>query len=164
MIVSRHAAAVTPAPTRLLGIRIPARSSERTERPQQAEHSMLLQLMLAMCFVAGAAVLYLAQASQTSVMEYDIAGLQRQELQLNLKNADLHSVATNLQSFQRIGAIATDQLHMIKPAPSATIWIRPAVPWVPSSPLPEVSTNQATRRSQPLAWMRNFFSFVASSL
>jgi hypothetical protein len=120
--------------------------------------------MLSMCFVAGAAVLYLAQASQTSTMEFNIADLQRQQLQLGLRNADLHATATDLQSFTRIAGLANNELHMIKPAPSATIWIDPVVPWVPAAPVPEVGSAQATRRSQPLAWMRSFVAFVASSL
>jgi hypothetical protein len=125
---------------------------------------MLARLMLATCFVAGAAVLYLAQASQTSVMEFNISELQQQELQLSLRSADLHGTATNLQSFTRIGNLATNQLHMIRPAPSATIWIHPVVPWVPASPLPEASRARAVQESQPLSWMRNFISFVAASL
>jgi cell division protein FtsL len=125
--------------------------------------SILTQLMLAMTCVAIALLLYLTQASQVSVAEFNISDLQRQHTQLHQQNADLSAQATTLQSFRRIDTFATTQLHMVKPGPSPAVWIWPLVPHVESAPPPALSVPAAQRQSQPLAWMTRFASFVKSS-
>lgn len=126
--------------------------------------STLVQLMLAMTCVAAAGLLYLAQASQVSVLQYNLAGLQYQQTTLNAQNASLRATATQLQSLQRIDTAATSQLHMTKPNLSSAIWITaptpPAVTIRPSN----ADTVAAARASQPLAWMASFFTIVRSSL
>lgn len=126
--------------------------------------SVLVQLMLAMTFVAVAALLYLAQASQASVLDYNIAALQAERSQLNSQNAGLQATATSLRSLPRIEAAASTQLHMTTPGMSGTIWIKPVLPTLAAPPLPSYDPRSAQKESQPLAWMKRVFSFVKSSL
>ena len=131
---------------------------------QYVERSVLMRLMFAMFFIAVAAVLYLQQAGQASVLEYNIAALQSEQLQLNMRNANLHASATDLQAPQRIESMATGQLQMLKPDPSNTIWNRPLVPRVAAAPPPDVTLATADRVSSPLAWISRTLSFIKSSL
>lgn len=126
--------------------------------------STLVQLMLAMTCVAAAGLLYLAQASQVSVLQYNIAGLQYQQTTLNAQNASLRASATQLQSLQRIDTAATSQLHMTKPDLSNAIWITSATPPKVTIRPYNADTVAAERASQPLAWMTYFFTVVRSSL
>lgn len=136
----------------------------RQRLAQALGQSVLIQLMLAMTFVALAALLYLAQASQASVLQFNIAGLQDQQAQLTVQNANLRATATSLESVQRIDTIAVRQLHMTTPALSRSVWVEPVIPQVaPIRPF-NADTLSAQRRSQPLAWMRRFVALVRSSL
>src|SRR5579884_2599677 len=72
--------------------------------------SVLVQLMLAMAFIAMAALLYLAQASQASILEYNIAEMQTRQTQLMATNAGLRASATTLQSPTRIDTLASTRL------------------------------------------------------
>jgi len=145
---------------------------------QDLGRSVLVQLLLAMSFVALAALLYLLQASQGSVLAVNIANLQVQRSQLVAQNASLRATATSLQSFRRIDDIATRQLHMTKIDLSNTIWLRPTVPPVgtlqgttagttygPSgAPLWVSQMVAAQHRSEPRGWIERLAAFVKSSL
>jgi len=135
------------------------------ERVAQAVgHAVPVQLALAMSLIACAFMLYLFQASQTSVLEMKIAHQQSTQMQLQLENAALQTSATQLQSIQRVDSIATNQLHMTKLALSQSVWIYPMVPVV-RSPLPAgTDTLTAQRQSEPLSWMVSLVSFVGDSL
>ena len=120
--------------------------------------------MLAMTLMALAALLYLAQASQVSVLQFSIAELQTERTQLALENASLRMVATNLQSVRRVDRLASDQLHMIKPDISTSVWVWPVVPPVPSARTPEADRAAAQQASQPGSWLRRFVRLVLSEL
>jgi cell division protein FtsL len=120
--------------------------------------------MLAMTFVAVAALLYLAQASQASVLEFNIADQQSQQIQLTAQNASLQSTAIALQSLQRVDQIATTQLHMTKPDPSSAIWVRPVIPNVVAIRPLNADTLSAQRQSEPLAWMARVITRIKSVL
>lgn len=122
-----------------------------------------IRLALAMTCIAVAGILYLAQASQVSVLEYNTSYLQAQQVQLDAQNAALRSTATQLQSLQRIDTLATQQLHMTKPDLSTAIWINPIFPRAtPVRPL-NADLVAAMRASQPLSWMQRFIVLVKSS-
>jgi|SRR5579872_6572247 len=124
--------------------------------------SLLMQLMAAMVLIAIAFVIYLYQASQASVLEFSIQDLQQTQLQLSSQNAALQAQLGNLQSTQRIDSIASTQLQMVKPS-VPPVWLQPTVPRFTASPPAEVSVGSARQESQPLAWMHDAISFVASS-
>lgn len=124
--------------------------------------SVLMQLMLAMALVSFAALIYLNQASNVSVLQFSITDLQRQNVELQIENANLYASATSLSSPQRIQSLATSQLHMTKPPYGSIIWIKPVVPAVPE-PAPD-SSLAARQQSQPLAWMRHVIHLVGSAL
>lgn len=151
-----------PTEQRVRGAKLVLADGERLL--QSIQHSTLLQLILAMSFIAMAALMYLAQASQISVLQYNIAGLQSQRADLMSQNANLQATATGLRVVNRIETIATTQLHMIKPGPSATIWVSPVVPAVPRLHLASQSIAAAERRSQPLSWMTSAVSTIRASL
>ena len=102
--------------------------SGRERLSLSAGTSVLIQLALAMSLVAFAAMVYLFQASQVSVLEMNIADMQNQQVQLRIDNAALQTTASSLQSLQRVDAIATNQLHMIRPDISTSMWITSAAP------------------------------------
>jgi cell division protein FtsL len=126
--------------------------------------SVLAQLMIAMCFFALALLFYLAQASQASVIQFNIADLQAQQQQLQINNANLHAQAAALQTAGRIDQAATTQLHMVKPDLGAAIWVRVQIPRVVPYRAQNADTLAAQRQSEPLAWLSNAFSAVKSSL
>ncbi len=141
--------------------------ADRRRPATSIHHSVLLQLMLAMSFIALAAMIYLAQASQASVLQFNIDDLQATRAQLNQQNASLHASVTALQSLQRIDTVATRQLHMTKPDFSNTIWIQPRVPSGSPQIVPLRHTDDvvsAQKQSQPLGWLRRFLRFVKYSL
>jgi cell division protein FtsL len=115
------------------------------------------------CF-AIAGILYLAQASQSSVLEYNISVLQSQQAQLDGQNATLRATATQLQSLQRIDAIATQQLHMARPDLRTAIWINPVLLRAATVHSTHADLVAAERASQPLAWMKRFLRLVRASL
>jgi len=126
--------------------------------------SVPVQLALAMSLIACAFMLYLFQASQTSVLEMNIAHQQATQMQLQLENAALQTSATRLRSIQRVDTIATNQLHMTKLALSQSVWIYPIVPVV-RPPVPAgTDTFTAQRQSEPLSWMYRLATFVGDSL
>lgn len=135
----------------------------RERLAEALSHSPLVQLMLVTTLVAVAFLLYLAQASQLSIVEYDVQDLKVQRMQLNAENANLHTQAAQLQSLRRIGAVAATELHMARPDVSSTIWVQPLAPRVTVSHI-AASTAGAEQRSQPAAWLRRFASLVKSSL
>lgn len=137
---------------------------KRERLGQLTADSTLVQLMLAMTCVAAAGLLYLAQASQVSVLQYNMAGLQYQQTTLSAQNASLRATATQLQSLQRIDTAATSQLHMTKPDLSNAIWITPVTPPAVQIRPSNADTVAAERASQPLAWMSQVFTVVRSSL
>lgn len=138
--------------------------------------SVLVQLLLAMSFVALAALLYLLQASQASVLDVNIAQLQSDRAQLVAQNAALRTTATSLQSLQRVDDLATRQLHMARPDLSRTIWIRPLLPRMVqggtlgadsglSAGDPQgAEMPAAAQRSTPLGWMKRLIALVRASL
>jgi cell division protein FtsL len=126
--------------------------------------SVLVQLMLAMSLVSAAAMLYLAQASQASVIDFDLAEIKAQQIQLNAENAGLHSQANQLQALQRIDALATSSLHMTKPDLTTTVWVKPFVPKVRHVPSFYPTAGAATESSSPLAWTQRFLTAVRNSL
>jgi cell division protein FtsL len=130
---------------------------------QKLHESPLVQLMLAMSLCALALLLYLAQASQASVVQYNIEDLQAQQTRLRANNAILHASATSLQSLQRVDQAATSQLHMTKPELPNTIWVSPPPAQLPAVASVDSDTQAAEQRSTPLAWMSRFADFVKSS-
>jgi cell division protein FtsL len=127
------------------------------------QRSVLLQLMLAMALIAFAALIYLNQAGKESVLQLSISDLQRQQIQLNMRNGNLYAEATSLQGLARIETLATTQLHMIRPSQGSLTWIRPIVPRVAPLP-PDTAGAAAQQRSQPLAWMQHAVQFLAAQL
>jgi cell division protein FtsL len=117
-----------------------------------------------MSLIAFAAMVYLFQASQVSILEMNIGDLQNQQVQLRLDNASLQMTASSLQSIQRVDSIATNQLHMTKPDISTFMWVTPVAPRMPALHGVNDDVLRAQRQSQPLAWMRNAANFVESSL
>jgi len=120
--------------------------------------------MLALTFIALAGLVSLAQASQESVVSYQISSLTDQNIALMSQNANLAATANNLQSLQRIDSAATSTFHMTKPDLSSTVWVRPLVPRVVPVPVVDTSGSQVKHASSPLAWVQNFFTFVKNSL
>jgi cell division protein FtsL len=120
--------------------------------------------MLAMSFTVLAALLYLAQANQASVLDLNIATLQNEQVQLNSQNVDLRATSMSLQSIQRIDSIAINQLHMAKPDASNTIWIYPIIPIVSTPRATGQGGYSAQQDSQPMAWVGRFLNAVQSSL
>lgn len=127
-------------------------------------NSVLVQLALAMTLVAFAAMIYLFQASQMSILEMNISELQNQQVQLRVDNASLQTTAATLQSIPRVDTIATTQMHMTKPDMATFMWISPANPGMPVVHAVNADVVAAERRSQPLAWMKQFLTAVQSSL
>ena len=127
-------------------------------------NSVLIQLALAMSLVAFAAMVYLFQASQYSILEMNIADLQNQQVQLKLDNATLQTTASGLQSIPRVDRIATTQMHMTRPDMGSFMWITPATPRLPVIRAVNADLVDAQRQSQPLAWMQHAAKFVQSSL
>lgn len=127
-------------------------------------NSVLIQLALAMSLVAFAAMVYLFQASQFSILEMNIGDLQNQQVQLKVDNAALQTAASSLQSIQRVDTIATTQMHMTKPDVTTFMWIAPATPRMPVIRAVNADLVAAQRQSQPLTWMRHFATLVQSSL
>lgn len=125
--------------------------------------SVLLQLMLAMALISFAAVIYLNQASKESVVQFNITDLQREQIQLNLRNANLYATATSLQSLGRIETLASTQLHMTQPSQNNVTWIRPVIPRVAPVPV-DMPAASAEQQSQPLAWMQHALQFMAAAL
>lgn len=170
MIGQRNAVlakAVGPARTR-------SRTIERKPKPAQpairrldlhvlVRQSVLAQLMVAMALISFAALIYLNQAGKVSVLQFRITQLQSEQIQLNVRNANLFASATSLQSLQRIENVATTQLHMSSPNLSNVIWVAPTVPRV-AVPPPDPGVAAAQRASQPLAWMRHAIQFVGAQL
>src|SRR5437588_5890464 len=81
--------------------------------------SVLLQLMLAMALISFAALVYLNQASKQSVLEFSNVDLQSQQIELNLRNANLYATAARLTSLNRVKNLASSQLHMSPPSPAS---------------------------------------------
>jgi cell division protein FtsL len=127
------------------------------------QRSVLLQLMLAMALISFAALIYLNQAGKESVLQFSIMDLQRQQIELNMRNANLYAEASSLDSLGRIETLASTQLHMIQPGQDSLTWIRPVVPRVAPLP-PDTAGAAAQRQSQPLAWMRHAIQFIAAQL
>lgn len=163
-VVARPGALRTRAATPWLG-RVTARPSiAGRERLAQAVHqSFLVQLALAMTFVALTALLYMAQAGQVSVQQININQLTAERMNLVAANTNYRALATTLQSPQRIDQGATG-LHMAVPPPGSGLWLNPAVP--PVAPVRPVNADvvSAQRASQPLAWMEHAVDLVLSSL
>lgn len=136
----------------------------RTRVIEAVNKSVLAQLMLAMGCVAFAALLYMAQASQISVQQINISLLQSERAQVMTDNTNLHTTATSLSAVKRIESVAVGQLHMAEPSLSSTVWIKPVFPRIHAAPLLSESTLTAERRSEPLAWMTRFVTFVRFSL
>lgn len=138
--------------------------SGRARLALPTSNSVLTQLGLAMTLVAFAAMVYLFQASQVSILEMNIADLQNQQVQIRVDNAALQMTASSLQSIQRVDNIATNQLHMFKPDMSSVMWITPVTPRILPIRAVNAEVVQAQRHSQPLAWMQNLARFVRASL
>ncbi len=125
--------------------------------------SWLVQLMLVMTLIALAALIYLYQASQVNVLQFNIADLRQQQSQLNLQNANLYASASALSSLPRVEKIAATQLHMTHPDLSNTLWVYQVVP--PSSPaLPLSTPAQARAQSLPITWIRHLVRVTLAAL
>ena len=141
----------------------PARAG-RERLAEALGKSVLVQLMLAMTFIALAALLYMAQESQISVQQINIAGLRAQHMQLAADNVSLRSSATSLQETPRIDTIATTTLGMSIPDASSRMWLTVSVPALqPQQPI-DADTIAAERNSQPLAWMSRALHELQDSL
>jgi len=128
------------------------------------QHSVLMQLMLAMSFVAVAGMLYLAQASQASVLQFNIQDLQNTRTQISAQNAGLEATATSLNSVTRVNTLALGQYHMTEPDFPHAIWINVSAPTVVLLRPAYTSVVSAQRQSRPAAWMVRFLSVVKNSL
>jgi cell division protein FtsL len=126
--------------------------------------SVVIQLMLAMSFVAVAGLLYMAQAGQVSVQQINIDILRSNRVQLVSENTSLSLRATNLTSLQRVDSMATSQLHMALPSRANAIWVWPAFHHITVVRPVDADTANAQRASQPLAWMVHAIRLVKSSL
>jgi cell division protein FtsL len=142
---------------------VPAARAGRERLAQFLDGSFLARLMLAMMLVAIASIIYLAQASQESILQFGLSDLQQQQMQLNSKNAALQAQMSQLQSTQRFDSTASQRLGMVKPSVSP-VWLSPTVPRFQATPPPDVSLQKAEQESQPLAWMKSFVSAVLASL
>ena len=169
MIVERTAGLARPAVT---GRRVEALTDRMVVAPAIAgrerlreliDRSTLAQLIAAMALISCAALIYLNQASKVSVLQFTIADLQRQQIQLRMQNADLYARASALQNLQRIESQATSQLHMSKPDYANTVWIRPIVPQV-APPPGNAAAVRARSQSQPLAWMTHAIQYLVAQL
>lgn len=122
-----------------------------------------MQLMLSMGLIAFAALIYLNQASQVSVLQFNIADLQQQQSDLNMQSANLYASASALQSVTRIEGVASTRLHMTRPDYTKTLWIYPVVPQM-SLPVIDNAQNAAQERSQPLDWMKSALALLLAQL
>ena len=128
------------------------------------QHSVLMQLMCAMSFVALAGMLYLAQASQASVLQFNIQDLQYTRTQLSAQNASLQATATSLNSVTRVNSLALGPFHMTKPDFSHAIWINVSAPTIMALRPAYTNVPSAQRQSRPAAWIVRFLSVVKNSL
>jgi cell division protein FtsB len=135
----------------------------RKRLAQMLDGSFLARLMLAMMLVAVASIIYLAEASQESILQFGLSDLQQQQMQLSSKNAALQAQMSQLQSTQRFDLIASQRLGMVKPG-VLPVWLSPTVPRFQAMPPPDVSLQKAEQESQPLSWMKSFVSAVMASL
>lgn len=126
--------------------------------------SVLVQLMLAMTFIAIAFLFYMAQESQISVQQINLSVLRSDHMQLVANNTTLRGAATALQSTTRIDRTATTGLGMSTPDNSSYVWVPVAVPPLAAEHAVNADTLAAERQSSPLAWMGRFLSTVQSSL
>jgi cell division protein FtsL len=172
MIVQRLATGAAALPKARKGEARAGRGAERNAMPAIAgreqlltfvRRSVLLQLMLAMALIAFAALIYLNQASKESVLQFSIADLQRERIQLDMQNANLFASASRLQSLSRVYSLASSQLHMSPSRQNNQIWINPVYLRVPALP-PDQPASSASLQSQPLAWMQHAVQFIAAQL
>ncbi|HZU12565.1 MAG TPA: hypothetical protein VFB58_06965 [Chloroflexota bacterium] len=126
--------------------------------------SVVIQLMLAMSFVALAALLYMVQASQITVQQINIAVLRSDRQQLVAQNAQFRSQAVALQSLQRIDSLATGRLHMATPDITTAIWVKPVFRRVTPLASPSGDIVAAQRASSPLTWLEHALTTVHDSL
>lgn len=124
--------------------------------------SLLARLSIAMACVFVAGVLYLAQASQISVREYDMQKLQSQNVTLTTDNAELLARQAALRSMPRVISIATTKLHMVRAA--HPLWVTVQIPLIPAMSGVGTSAKAADARSDPLTWMRNFIDLAKAQL
>ena len=117
-----------------------------------------------MTFIATALLLYLAQASQTSVLQFSIADLQTEHARLVAQNSSLQSTSTALRSLGRVDQAASTQLHMAKADISTAIWVSPVVPRAYTLPPAGAEAALAGQQSRPLAWIERVFTLIRSSL
>jgi cell division protein FtsL len=126
--------------------------------------SVVIQLMLAMTLIAVASLLYMAQESQISVQQINIAGLRGEHMQLVAQNTTLRSRATALQSTQRIDQVATTKLGMTAQSPADQVWFDVTVPALPAVRPVNADTLAADSASSPGAWLKRFAHTIQSSL
>jgi cell division protein FtsL len=119
--------------------------------------------MLAMSLVLFVALIYLHQASQVSVLQFNISELQAQQGNLNQVNAQLHATQSGLLAPARIEAAART-LNMTKPDPSTIVWVSVVQPKVAPLTTANADMTAAQSRSEPAAWVRAFVSTVRNSL
>ncbi len=149
---------------RLPSLRAAPAMAGRERLMEALGQSVLVQLMLAMTFIAVAFLLYMAQESQISVQQINLSVLRSNHMQLVANNTTLRTSATSLQSATRIDQTASTRLGMSAPDNSAYIWVQVAVP--PLAPVHPVNADAmaAETQSAPLAWMGRFLNSVQSSL
>jgi hypothetical protein len=117
-----------------------------------------------MTCIALAFLLYLVQAGETSVYEYNIASDQSLYAQLAAQNANLRATAVGLSSTTRIDQAAATQFHMIKPDISGALWVQTVVPALPVRSTVEANTRAAERQSQPAYWLGQTLADIRASL
>jgi cell division protein FtsL len=164
MIGERYAVAGRRTTSQIERRRLLPAIAGRERLLQALSSSVLVQIMLAMTCVAVAGLLYLAQASQASVLQFSIGDQQTRQVQLSAENASLRQQATQLQSLRRVDFVATTQLHMTKPELSSAVWITATAPRLPAVRTVRAGMLAAERASQPLAWIDRAVRFVQSSL
>lgn len=126
--------------------------------------SVVVQLMLAMTLIAVASLLYMAQESQISVQQINIAALRSDHMQLVAENTVLRARATSLQSTQRVDQVATTKLGMTAQTPADQVWLQVEVRPLPAVRPVNADTVAAQRASSPGAWLHRFVRTIQSSL
>jgi hypothetical protein len=148
-----------------LGQRLAARPAiaGRERLAEALGESLVVQLMLVMSLVVFAALIYLNQASNVSVLQYQISDLTVQQSRLRQENAQLNAIRSHLKQPARISA-AAQQMHMLSPDASNPVWVKVRVPIV--HPLEPIASDLRTAetRSEPQSWVRRFVGLVGSAL
>lgn len=111
------------------------------------------KIMLTSCifalFITG--VVIASYYAQVAAVGYKIGQLQNELAQLQAEQEDLESHASQLMSLQRVEAIATAKLGMVKPNPKEVVLVAalPENPPPPTNLLPDAPVQGKDKLPQP---------------